>query len=64
MPYSQNANDIKRRIEPIERKISSYSPRDHELANMFVNSPPDERMGVENVDCAANILERLGCLLR
>lgn len=64
MSYAQNANDIKGRIEPIERKISSYPARDHELANMLVNSPPDERMGLESADCASDILKRLGGLLR
>ena len=64
MTDSQNADGVKRRIEPIERKISSYSPRDNELANMRVNSPPDERMGLKNSNCASNILECLGGLLR
>lgn len=63
MSYSQNADNIKRGIEAIQRKISSYPPRNHELANMLVDSPPDERMGLENADCTSDVLERLGGFL-
>ena len=64
MPYSQDADDIEYRIAAIEREISSCSPRDHEFANVIIYSPPNERMGLENTDCASNVPKRWRSSLR
>jgi hypothetical protein len=37
MPQAQDSDDVERRIETIEGKISSGSPRDDELMNVVVH---------------------------
>ena len=59
MPYAQDSDDVVRRIEKIEGDISGGSARDDEFTNVVVRSSSDERMCFENVDCAADTLQRL-----
>lgn len=62
MTYSQNADDVERLIEPIQHKVSRDAPRDYELPNMSLDSPPDQWVRVENADCASDTVENLRSL--
>jgi len=59
MPYSQDSADVEHRIETIEGEISGCSLRDDEFANVIVYASSDERVCVENADCASDALKGL-----
>jgi len=55
MADPQDADDIERCVEAIQSHIARVSPRDHELANVHMHAPADERVHLEHSDCASDL---------